>query len=340
MARPPRPFLHRLHDYFFPHVRNNYRPHFFGATSLAVFVIGIFVLEGAYLAQIKLVFPNTNFLASVLPGTLVALTNEDRATNDAPAVTESAMLDQAATLAAEDMASRGYFAHVSPSGVTPWDWLNQVGYKYSYAGENLAVNFNDSSAVEQAWMASPTHHANIVKAQYTQIGVGTANGMYQGQDTTFVVTFFATPVPTVSPVARAAPKPVIAVSSTPPASVPVSVASSTARPAPEILGAATAGASIAAGTQLSEPSLLSRMLASPLSLIETILMTLLVLVLALFAIAAFTRLRIPHPHVLAGSALLIALTLGTTFFDQRLAGPVHLPSNNQSASVISAFGSQ
>ena len=58
---------------------------------------------------------------------------------------------------AQDMATLGYFAHVSPDGKTPWYWIEKVGYDYQYAGENLAINFSDSKDVTNAWMASPLH---------------------------------------------------------------------------------------------------------------------------------------------------------------------------------------
>jgi len=132
-------------------------------------------------------------LASVLPGALVALTNQDRAVQGLSGVTENAVLNKAAQAAAEDMAVNGYFAHISPDGKDPWYWLNQAGYAYSYAGENLAVNFTDSQKVETAWMSSPTHRANIEKPQYTKIGIGIANGTYKGKESTFVVEFFAAP---------------------------------------------------------------------------------------------------------------------------------------------------
>src|ERR1035437_8485168 len=188
-----RSILSRLHDYFFPHKRNGYKPHVFRTASVGFIVLGILAFESAYLTQIKFVLPHTNFLGAVLPGALIALTNDDRVANDIPAVTENTLLAQAAQDAANDMAMNGYFAHISPDGKDPWYWLKLVGYNYQYAGQNLAVNFTDSTAVESAWMASPEHHANIVKPQYTQIGIGTANGMYQGKEVTFVVQFFASP---------------------------------------------------------------------------------------------------------------------------------------------------
>jgi hypothetical protein len=97
---------------------------------------------------------------------------------------------------ANDMATKSYFAHTSPEGKTPWYWLSQVGYNYQYAGENLAINFTDSKDVTNAWMASPTHKANIVKGNYTEIGTGIATGIYEGRETVFVAQVYANPIPT------------------------------------------------------------------------------------------------------------------------------------------------
>jgi uncharacterized protein YkwD len=182
-----------LHDYLFPHKGNKYKPHIFRTASLTAIVVGLVVLQGVYLAQTNFVFTKTNFLATVLPAALISLTNTDRAASSLAPVTEDPMLDEAAQNVANDMAAKGYFAHVSPSGQTPWSWLQAIGYKYSFAGENLAVNFDDSDQVESAWMQSPTHRANIEKPEYTKVGIGVANGMYEGKNVTFVAEFFATP---------------------------------------------------------------------------------------------------------------------------------------------------
>lgn len=185
---------HLIKKYFFPHEGNSYKPHFLRSETV-MFLFGlIIVVELGMLVQVFLVFDKTNFLASVLPGVLTTLTNKERAQNDAPPLQENSLLDIAAQLKAEDMASLGYFAHNSPEGKTPWYWFQQVGYKYQYAGENLAVNFFDSEDVAKAWMASPTHRANIVKPEYTEIGIGVANGIYQGRNTVFVAQLFGKPV--------------------------------------------------------------------------------------------------------------------------------------------------
>jgi len=91
------------------------------------------------------------------------------------------------------MASNEYFSHFSPDGVSPWHWFDEAGYVYAHAGENLAIHFTDSSEVVDAWMDSPTHRENIVNGIYTEIGVGTAKGKFDGYDTVYVVQLFGTP---------------------------------------------------------------------------------------------------------------------------------------------------
>ena len=137
-------------------------------------------------------------VAAVVSAVLVDLANNDRTGSGLAALTVNPVLVAAAQAKANDMAAKSYFAHVSPEGVDPWHWFNQAGYKYDYAGENLAVDFSDSGDVNTAWMNSPTHRENILDPHYTQIGIATAEGVYQGRPTTFVVQEFGTPAGTVA----------------------------------------------------------------------------------------------------------------------------------------------
>ena len=132
-------------------------------------------------------------MAAVVSSTLVNLANQDRTSNQVQPLTVSPALTAAAQAKANDMVANGYFAHTSPSGKTSWYWFQQAGYAFTYAGENLAVNFNNSSDVENAWMNSPEHRANILNAHFTQIGVATAQGTYNGHPATYVVQMFGSP---------------------------------------------------------------------------------------------------------------------------------------------------
>lgn len=129
----------------------------------------------------------------VVAGEVVTETNTERTAVGVGTLTHNERLDRAATLKAQDMLAHQYFAHRSPSGVTPWHWFSEAGYTYSRAGENLAVHFTMSEAVVRAWMESPSHRANIVNAAFTEIGVGMATGTFEGVPTTFVVQMFGTP---------------------------------------------------------------------------------------------------------------------------------------------------
>ncbi|MEY4747155.1 MAG: hypothetical protein RLZZ416_204 [Candidatus Parcubacteria bacterium] len=131
--------------------------------------------------------------ASVVAAVLVDLANDDRMQENLDALTINPRLVAAAQAKADDMAAKSYFAHTSPEGVDPWHWFKEAGYSFEYAGENLAVDFSDSSDVNGAWMNSQTHRANILGQHFTEIGIATAEGTYEGHPTTFVVQEFGKP---------------------------------------------------------------------------------------------------------------------------------------------------
>ncbi|MEN9341957.1 MAG: hypothetical protein RIQ54_213 [Candidatus Parcubacteria bacterium] len=183
-----------LKQYFIPHAGNNHRPYFFSEHAF-VWLFGIIMgCEILFLLYVTTVVPDTRFLGEILPNVLVELTNRDRVHAAAMPLAINEKLVEAARLKANDMAQNGYFAHTSPAGITPWHWLSLAGYNYATAGENLAVNFINSTDVQDAWMKSPSHRANIINSEFTEIGVATAVGTYEGREAVFVVQFFGNPV--------------------------------------------------------------------------------------------------------------------------------------------------
>jgi hypothetical protein len=158
-------------------------------------------------------------VGAVLPAVVVDLTNSERNTLNEVPLRRNATLDAAAQAKAEHMAQNQYFAHYSPDGVSPWYWFDKAGYVYAFAGENLAIHFKDSGAVVDAWMKSPAHRANIANGNYTEIGVGTAKGVYEGFDTVYVVQLFGTPAARPAPVPVPAPQPVAVAPTLPPVEV-------------------------------------------------------------------------------------------------------------------------
>lgn len=117
-------------------------------------------------------------------------------------------LETAAAQKLNDMAQNNYFAHTSPSGVSPWHWIEVNQYKYSYAGENLAIGFFSAKDTVDAWINSPTHKANITNGNYKEIGVAVAPVKIQNTEGILVVQLFGSPRPTIvatNPITKPAP---------------------------------------------------------------------------------------------------------------------------------------
>ena len=129
---------------------------------------------------------------------LLSETNQQRASSNLQPLKLSDTLSRAAFMKAQDMFKQQYWAHTAPDGKTPWYWFNEVGYNYAYAGENLAKDFSTASAVTTAWMASPDHRANILDVHYTEMGIATVDGSFEGRPTTLVVALYGEPVATLA----------------------------------------------------------------------------------------------------------------------------------------------
>ena len=185
--------IHFLISHFVPHEGNDFAPRLLRRGAM-IMMLGLVLLSFVMTNMQALLWQSSDWLVgAILPAVVVDLTNKERSVNAAPQLVRNAVLDTAAMMKAEDMAKNSYFSHDSPTGVTPWHWFTAAGYPFVHAGENLAVYFTDSSEVVDAWMASPGHRANIVNADYREIGIGTARGKYNGYDTIFVVQLFGTP---------------------------------------------------------------------------------------------------------------------------------------------------
>jgi hypothetical protein len=154
-------------------------------------VVCLFVAAGVVERVVREM--HTPYVAAVIASVLVNLANQDREALALPTLEADPLLTAAAQAKADDMAEKGYFSHTTPEGYDSWHWFEEVGYKYQYAGENLAVNFVDSSDVQKAWMNSPTHRDNIVNPKYTEIGIATAVGVYEGRQAVFAVQMFGRP---------------------------------------------------------------------------------------------------------------------------------------------------
>lgn len=183
-----------IKNYFIPHQGNNHKPHSLRSKSAKILLGITLIAEIIIMVLVLPIFPaKLDYLAAVLPSVLIQSTNQTRLEKSLGSLKESPVLTTAAQLKADDMANKGYFAHITPDGKQPWFFFDTVGYSYRSAGENLAVNFIDSEDVHDAWMNSDTHRANILQGKFTEIGIATSRGRYQGKEVIFVVEFFGTP---------------------------------------------------------------------------------------------------------------------------------------------------
>jgi len=113
---------------------------------------------------------------------VVRLTNEARAEGGccgnrgcfraAGPLDVDALLVRSARSHARDMVERGYFAHESPEGLTPFDRMREAGFRGCTMAENIAAGQPSPASVVEGWRDSPGHCANMLDSRFEQIGVG------------------------------------------------------------------------------------------------------------------------------------------------------------------------
>ena len=108
------------------------------------------------------------------------LINKQRINNGLQALKEDGEVQKVARIKAQDMVSNNYFAHESPTYGTPFQMLKKFNISYKTAGENIAANSSNSSAVT-AWMNSSGHKANILNSNYNYTGIGVVSSNRYGK---------------------------------------------------------------------------------------------------------------------------------------------------------------
>jgi len=184
----------KLSHFFFPHPETHKKAHLLSFKALFVY-IAFFVILSLTFRGVNVYKPGVlGIESSVSQQELIRLTNVERQKNGLSPVTEDQRLNAAALAKAQNMFEEDYWAHFSPSGKDPWGFINGAGYKFTYAGENLAKSFYQSDEVVKAWMASRTHRENLLNKHYQNIGIAVLEGTLNGEKTTLVVQEFGSPV--------------------------------------------------------------------------------------------------------------------------------------------------
>ena len=113
---------------------------------------------------------------------LITLTNQARANAGLRALKVDSALTSIARWRSKDMIVRNYFDHSipNPPGGNVFGEMDRRGYCYTLAGENIGWNnYPDNIATEgiqQMFMNSPGHRANIMGSRWEVIGVGAYKG--------------------------------------------------------------------------------------------------------------------------------------------------------------------
>lgn len=120
--------------------------------------------------------PGANHTAESYTYEVVKLVNQERSKVGLPPLKENWELSRVARYKSEDMITKNYFSHTSPTYGSPFQMMKDFGISYQAAGENIAAGQRTPAEVVEAWMNSEGHRKNILSPTYTEIGVGYVKG--------------------------------------------------------------------------------------------------------------------------------------------------------------------
>ena len=110
---------------------------------------------------------------------MLDLVNQERQAAGLQPLAADPELTEVARRHSADMFARGYFAHDTPDGLTPFDRMRAAGVRFITAGENLALAPTISVA-HTGLMNSPGHRANILRREFGRVGIGVMDGGMRG----------------------------------------------------------------------------------------------------------------------------------------------------------------
>jgi len=121
---------------------------------------------------------------------IIALANQARFKEELPELERNEKLMVSAMAKAQDMKDQNYFEHVSPDGLQPWFFAEEVDYEYKTFGENLAEGFFSAEEVHEGWMNSEGHRKNILSKDFKEVGIAILDFEQNGLKSYLVVQHF------------------------------------------------------------------------------------------------------------------------------------------------------
>lgn len=192
-----------LKDLFVPYEGNEHKPKSLRPKTLVTYIVVAIMVKILVTGFLFVAYPSPAELAAIISSNMINLVNVSRSEAGLEPLKENLTLAGFAGQKGKNMIEDNYFAHNSPTGKKPWQWINRGEYDYVYAGENLAMDFTSAEVVHSAFMKSPTHRKNILNPKYKEVGMAVINGELDGRQTILLVEFFGTQRKDLSTLAEA-----------------------------------------------------------------------------------------------------------------------------------------
>lgn len=179
-------------NFFIPNDGNNNQPKALRPKSIVFYIVLAVLVKITVTGFLFASYPSPAELSAIVSSKMIELTNLTRTEAGLEPLTENSTLSKYAMEKGQDMLKRNYFAHDTPDGRKPWEWIDKDEYDYVYAGENLAMDFVSAEVVHDAFLKSPSHRNNILNSKYNEIGVAVLQGELGDHQTTLLVKFYGT----------------------------------------------------------------------------------------------------------------------------------------------------
>ncbi len=130
------------------------------------------------------------------PKEIIKETNKLRKAQGLSPLVENKNLSLAAKARVNDMVHTGSFSHqiaTTTPGITYNTFIDDTGYKRGYSGENLARGYAKAKDVLKGFTDSPTHKANLLNKNYSDVGIAITKGKQNGKTVNYIVQMFGSP---------------------------------------------------------------------------------------------------------------------------------------------------
>ncbi|MFH1648132.1 MAG: CAP domain-containing protein, partial [Patescibacteria group bacterium] len=112
-------FMH----HFLPHEEEQTRSKFLSNGAILLYCIFVFAITATFRFLPKLVPGVLGYASNITISDLLAQTNQKRSDKGLSPLRLNSTLSEAAKQKAYDMFENDYWAHISPDGVEPWDFI-------------------------------------------------------------------------------------------------------------------------------------------------------------------------------------------------------------------------